>query len=245
MPLLAHAMATARAIDPERIVVVTGHEAARVDAAAREIDEDGAARPPAGSARHRARGPADPRRPRRFRRRPWSCSTATRPSFGRARWKDARCARRAARASSCSASRRPSPAAMAASSSTPTAGSTRSSRRKNRPPAIPAGAVCNSGVVVADSRIALRTPHQGGAAERQGRILPHRHRRPRAGAGSRDGGDHLPGGRDPRRQLPDRSRRGRGDLPARRAPRRDGERRDPVRPRQPSGSPSTPRWDAT
>jgi bifunctional UDP-N-acetylglucosamine pyrophosphorylase/glucosamine-1-phosphate N-acetyltransferase len=38
-PLLAHAMATARAIDPERVVVVTGHEAAQVDAAAREIDE--------------------------------------------------------------------------------------------------------------------------------------------------------------------------------------------------------------
>jgi bifunctional UDP-N-acetylglucosamine pyrophosphorylase/glucosamine-1-phosphate N-acetyltransferase len=38
-PLLAHAMATARTIDPERVVVVTGHEAARVDAAARDIDE--------------------------------------------------------------------------------------------------------------------------------------------------------------------------------------------------------------
>ena len=39
VPLLAHAMATARAIEPERIVVVTGHEAARVDAAARAIDD--------------------------------------------------------------------------------------------------------------------------------------------------------------------------------------------------------------
>ena len=39
VPLLAHAMATARAIEPKRIVVVTGHEAARVDAAARAIDE--------------------------------------------------------------------------------------------------------------------------------------------------------------------------------------------------------------
>jgi bifunctional UDP-N-acetylglucosamine pyrophosphorylase / glucosamine-1-phosphate N-acetyltransferase len=39
-PLLAHALAAARAIEPERIVVVTGHEAEAVAAAAREIDEN-------------------------------------------------------------------------------------------------------------------------------------------------------------------------------------------------------------
>jgi bifunctional UDP-N-acetylglucosamine pyrophosphorylase / glucosamine-1-phosphate N-acetyltransferase len=38
-PLLAHALAAARAIEPERIVVVTGHGAEAVAAAAREIDE--------------------------------------------------------------------------------------------------------------------------------------------------------------------------------------------------------------
>ncbi len=40
VPLLAHALAAARAIEPERIILVTGHGGEAVAAAARAIDED-------------------------------------------------------------------------------------------------------------------------------------------------------------------------------------------------------------
>ncbi len=38
-PMIAHALGVARALDPERLVVVTGHGGAEVEAAVREIDE--------------------------------------------------------------------------------------------------------------------------------------------------------------------------------------------------------------
>src|SRR5688572_8198035 len=39
-PLIAHALTTARALEPERTVVVVGHGGAAVEAAARALDEE-------------------------------------------------------------------------------------------------------------------------------------------------------------------------------------------------------------
>ena len=76
VPLLAHALAAARALEPERTVVVVGHGGEAVAAAARAIDEDiRVVRRPS------SRAPATPccRRPRRSTASPAtsSCSTAT------------------------------------------------------------------------------------------------------------------------------------------------------------------------
>ena len=229
-PLLAHAMAAARTVEPERTVVVTGHGAEAVAAAARALDEDvrvvrqkqqlGTAHAVLQAAPELAGFQGDAVvlygdtpfvRPETLQAMLDARAAGRRRRRPRLRGRGSRRLRpprpRPRRPPRC---HRRGQGGRRRDARHPPLQLRPPRRRRRHPP---------------------RPPRRGRQRQRQGRVLPDRRRRPRPRPRPRHRRHHLPRVRDPRRQFPRRPRRRRGRLPGPRPRRGHGERRHPHRPR--------------
>ena len=229
-PLIAHAIAAARALEPERTVVVVGHGGAAVEAVARALDEEVAVVTQAeqkGTGHAVLQAAAGARRLRRRRHRP-----LRRHAADPARRRCGGCSTPAppAPTSWCSASRPPTRPATAGWSSTATASLQAIVEARDATPDERAITLCNSGILAADLATLRDLLAEVRPDNAKGEYYLTDVVKLARARGLTRAGHRLPRGRDPRRQLPRRPRRGRGGLPGPRPRRGDGQRRHADRP---------------